>query len=275
MDGSRGLALGIAGAGVPLGGAFSGPLAVKLIDLFGWRAGFWGLAVLPFCIGLPVAIFGVRMAHGETGGARAALSDGRPPASGLSLGEASRTRQFWLMIAVVLLMASCLQGIGIHSAPLLSDRGISANGLAIVLGVTSVLGIAGRVGAGFLFDYFFAPWVSIGIFGIAATAAFMLVGLPGLAAAIVAIMLVTVGSGAESDFVGYLVGRYFGLRCYGEIFGWVYGMFMVGIAVGPFVFGLAFDHFRSYQIPFTFAGAGLSLICLLLLFMPRFPTKEA
>lgn len=271
MDGSRGLALGIAGAGVPLGAAVSSPLAVKLIDLFGWRAGFWGLAVLPFCIGLPVAIFGVRMAHGETGGARAALAGGRTRASGLSLGEASRTRQFWLMIAIVLLMASCLQGIGIHTPPLLSDRGISANGLALVLAVTSVLGIAGRVGAGFLFDYFFAPWVSIGIFGIAATAAFMLVGLPGLAAAIAATMLVTVGSGAESDFVGYLVGRYFGLRSYGEIFGWIYGMFMVGIAVGPLLFGIAFDHFGSYRVPFIFAGCGLALICVLLLLMPRFP----
>jgi cyanate permease len=45
---------------------------------------------------------------------------------------------------------------------------------------------------------------------------------------------------------------------------------MVGIAIGPFLFGLAFDYFGSYRIPFTFAGCGLSLICLLLLFMPRF-----
>ena len=270
MDGSRGFALGISGAGVPLGAAISSPLAVKLIDAFGWRAGFWGLALLPVCIGLPIALFGVRMAEGETGGARAARSQGRGQAAGLTLGEASRSRPFWLMIVIVLLMASCLQGIGTQTPPLLSDRGITPNGLAIVLAATSILGIAGRVGAGFLFDRFFAPWVSIGIFGVAVVAAFMLVGLPSLAAAVIATILMTIGSGAESDFVGYLVGRYFGLRSYAEIFGWIYGMFMVGIAIGPFLFGLAFDHFGSYQIPFTFAGCGLSLICVLLVFMPRF-----
>ena len=270
MDGSRGLALGISGAGLPLGGAIASPLAVKLIDVLGWRAGFWGLALLPICIGLPIAIFAIRMADGEGGGARAARSDGRGAAPGLSLRGASRTRSFWLMIAVALLMASCLQGIGIQTPPMLSDRGITANGLALVLAATSVLGVAGRVGAGFLFDHFFAPRVSIAIFGTGAVAAFMLVGLPGLAAAVIASLLLTLGTGAESDFVGYLVGRYFGLRAYGEIFGWIYGMFMIGIAVGPFVFGLAFDYYGSYRIPFAFAGCGLSLICLLLLMMPRF-----
>jgi MFS family permease len=270
MDGSRGLALGIAGAGVPLGGAVSSPLAVKLIDMFGWRAGFWGLAVIPILIGLPIAIIGVRMADGETGGARAALSAGRARAPGLSLAEAARTLPFWLMIAVVLLMSSSLQGIQIQTPPLLSDRGITPNGLAIVLAATSILGIVGRVGSGFLFDRFFAPLAAVGIFGVAAVAAFILVGLPGLFAAIAATMMLPLGSGAESDFVGYLVGRYYGLRAYAEIFGWVYGMFMVGIAIGPFLFGLAFDYFGSYRIPFIFAGCGLSLICLVLLFMPRF-----
>jgi MFS family permease len=86
-------------------------------------------------------------------------------------------------------------------------------------------------------------------------------------------MLVTIGSGAESDFVGYLVGRYFGLKSYGQIFGAIYGMFMVGIAAGPYLFGVAFDHFGSYKIPFTIAGLGLVLLCVLLVLLPRFETE--
>jgi MFS family permease len=114
----------------------------------------------------------------------------------------------------------------------------------------------------------------VGIFGIAAAASFALVGIPGIVIAVSATMLVTLGSGAESDFVGYLVGRYFGLKAYGVIFGVIYGMFMVGIALGPYLFGLAFDHFGNYRIPFTIAGIGLALLCVLLVLMPRFPPEE-
>lgn len=271
MDGARGLALGLSSAGVPLGSIVSGPLGVMLIERCGWQGGYWGLALLPLAIGLPIAIFAIRMADGEAGGAAAAA--GQPPVHGHTLMEAMATRPFWLMVGVVLLMSSCLQGIGIHTAPLLSDRGLKPEGLALVLAINGVLGIVGRVCAGYLFDRFFAPWVSVGIFGLAAAASFILVGVPGLAIAVFATMLVTLGSGAESDFVGYLVGRYFGLKAYGQIFGFIYGMFMVGIAVGPWLFGLAFDHFGDYRIPFTIAGAGLVALCGLLVLMPRFKPR--
>jgi len=273
LNSQRGLALGISSAGVPLGATITGPLGVLLIEHFGWRGGYWGLALLPICIGLPIAIFAIRMAPGETGGARASQNEGRDELPGMTVTQAMGTRAFWLMIGIVLLMSSCLQGISIHTAPLLSDFGLKPEGLALVLAINGVLGIGGRVGAGYLFDRFFAPWVSVGIFGIAAAASFALVGLPGLIIAILATMFVTVGSGAESDFVGYLVGRYFGLKCYGQIFGAIYGMFMVGIAAGPYLFGVAFDHFGDYKIPFTIAGFGLVLLCVLLVLLPRFDTE--
>jgi MFS family permease len=270
LNKSRGLALGLSSAGVPLGGTVSGPLGVLLIAHFGWKGGYWGLALLPICIGLPIAMFAIRMAAHEVREARGAPIEGRADQDGHSILEAMATRPFWLMMAIVLLMSSCLQGIGIHTAPLLSDRGLQPGGLATILALNGVLGIAGRVGAGYLFDKFFAPLVALAIFGIAAVASFVLAGVPGLLIAIAATTLLTIGSGAESDFVGYLVGRYFGLKAYGQIFGVIYGMFMVGIAIGPYLFGLAFDHFGNYNIPFILAGVGLVILCGLLMLMPRF-----
>jgi predicted MFS family arabinose efflux permease len=264
------LALGISSAGVPLGATITGPVGVLLIEHFSWRGGYWGLALLPICVGLPIAIFAIRMAPGETGGARALHSAGRAGLPGFTLREAAGARAFWLLIGIVLLMSSCLQGIGIHTAPLLSDFGLRPEGLALVLAIGGVLGIVGRIGAGFLFDRFFAPRVSVAIFGVAAAASFALVALPGLVVAVIATLLVTVGSGAESDFVGYLVGRYFGLKCYGQIFGVIYGMFMVGIALGPYLFGLAFDHWGNYKIPFSIAGVGLIVLCCFAMALPRF-----
>ncbi len=273
MNNARGLALGISSAGVPLGAAITGPVGVLMIARFGWQGGYWGLALLPLLVGLPIAMFAIRTAPHEMTSKAEATATGQ--LSGLTMAETMRTRPFWLLIAIVLLMSSCLQGISIHTAPLLSDLKLSPDKLALVLAIDGFLGIAGRIGAGFLFDRFFAPRVSLLIFGIAAAASFALAGFGGLIVAILATLLITVGSGAESDFVGYLVGRYFGLKAYGQIFGVIYGTFMVGIALGPYLFGLAFDKWGDYRIPFVIAGIGLSALCGLLLLMPRFPRGGA
>lgn len=273
MNNHRGFALGLSSAGVPLGAAITGPAGVLLINHFGWHGGYWGLALLPLLVGLPIAILGIRQAPGEL---RAASLGATPQArSGLSMAEAMKTRPFWVLIAIVFLMSSCLQGISIHIAPLLSDLHLKPEYLAIVLLLDGILGIVGRVGAGYLFDRYFAPRVSLLIFGIAAVASLALAGFPGLWVAIVATMLITIGSGAESDLVGYLVGRYFGLKAYGQIFGSIYGMFMVGIAFGPFLFGVAYDTWGDYRVPFFMAGVGLAILCGLLLLMPPFPKEES
>lgn len=270
MNNSRGFALGISSSGIPLGATITGPLGVLLIERFGWQGGYWGLALLPLLVGLPIAILAIRVApHEADGKADIKAEVGQLP--GLTIGEAMRTRPFWVLMAVVLLMSSCLQGISIHTAPLLSDFKLTPENLALVLAIDGVLGIVGRVGAGFLFDRFFAPRVSLIIFGIAAISSLALAGFPGLVVAILATLLITIGSGAESDLVGYLVGRYFGLKAYGQIFGFIYGAFMVGIALGPYLFGLAFDTWGDYKIPFLMAGIGLSTLCALLLLLPRFP----
>jgi hypothetical protein len=52
--------------------------------------------------------------------------------------------------------------------------------------------------------------------------------------------------GAEVDIVGFLVGRYFGLRRYGEIYGYIFAIFTVGSGIGSYLMGLSFDRTHSY-----------------------------
>ncbi|MCC7274482.1 MAG: MFS transporter [Alphaproteobacteria bacterium] len=273
LNDKRGLALGISSAGIPLGTTITSPLGVLLIDAFGWQGGFWGLALLPLVVGLPIALFLIRPAPGEVRRPRGGGPVAAANLPGLTMGEAMRTQAFWLLLAMALLMSSCLQAIGIHTAPLLGDFGMAAWLLALILAIDGALGIVARVGAGFLFDRFFAPYVSAVIFSIAAVSAFGYAAEPTLIVAILATLLITIGSGAESDFIGYVVGRYFGLKSYGQIFGAVYGMFMIGIALGPYLFGVAFDAWGNYQMPFLFAGIGVTVICILMLMLPAFPAE--
>jgi cyanate permease len=54
--------------------------------------------------------------------------------------------------------------------------------------------------------------------------------------------------GAEGDIVPYLVSRYFGLRAFGEIFGYAFTAFVLGAVIGPLLMGVSFDFTGSYGL---------------------------
>ena len=44
----------------------------------------------------------------------------------------------------------------------------------------------------------------------------------------------------------------------------------VAIAFGPYLFGVAYDVWGDYKVPFLMAGVGLTALCGLLMLLPRF-----
>ena len=46
--------------------------------------------------------------------------------------------------------------------------------------------------------------------------------------AFIAAFLVGLGMGAEGDIIAYLISRYFGLRAFGEIYGYAFSAFTLG-----------------------------------------------
>ena len=153
--------------------------------------------------------------------------------SGLTQAEALKTPIFWMLLFLFLAAATAIHGIQIHLAPLLSDSGLTAERAAL--------------GVSFMF-------------GASAPAGF-----------IVAVALLGVGAGAESDLMGYLVSRYFGLKEFGAIFGWIFGSLMVGSAIGPFLLGVSYDATGSYSSALLWSVAGLLVTTVMLAVLPRFP----
>lgn len=267
---SRGFALGCASAGVALGGALSAPVALYGISHLGWAGGFRLLALGPLLVALPISIFFIQEAPAEQ-----EADGGHSQLSGMSLADAMRTGLFWRMVVLVFLIASCLQGLAIHMAPFLQDVGLSVSLLAVITSFNAAIGIPSRLIAGHLFDRFFAPKVAFAVFALPAFGAFLMAAHPVLATALLGSVLLGVGQGAESDLIGYLVSRYFGLRHSGRIFGSVYASFMVGVAFGPFAAARAHDLTKTYQTSFIMATIGLCAICGILLTLPRFPSQYA
>lgn len=274
----RGLALGMTMAGVGLGNAVIAPYAQFLIELMGWRLAYVGLAATMVVITIPLVWLLLKEAPEEMG----LHSDGndqpvletdtgRQQAYGLAASEARKTRSFWIMLVAFVGIGLGVNGLGIHLVPMLTDWGMAASTAALVFSVSGLCTIIGRVGAGYLADRFFAPHVAIAFSACAVCSILlMLAGVVGPAAFLIGVML-GLGSGGNPNIIAYLISRYFGTRSYGELYGSIYGIHIIGSGLSPLVLGLGYDAMGSYT-GVLLAYAGLIIAAAgILLFLRDYP----
>ena len=265
FDKRRGLALGVAMVGLGLGAFIMPSLAQMLIASQGWRQAYIVFGLMVMVITIPIVGLFFKETP-EMVGLRPdgdVISPNHPNANeqkiGLSAQEARQTHTFWILVGAFFLMSASVHGCLIHLVPLLTDRGISPQ---LAAGATSLFGAAllfGRVGAGYLLDHFFASSVALCFFcGTALGLLLLWSGVTGTAA-VIAAFLVGLGMGAEGDIIAYLIGRYFGLRAFSEIYGYAFGAFTLGGVSGPLLMGRGFDATGSYSL-----GLGVFVVVTLI-----------
>jgi MFS family permease len=247
FDGRRGLALGVAMAGVGLGIVLVPQLARYLIETYGWRGAYIGLGVVLFTVAFPAVAILVREPATATG--RSQLFANEAAAlPGLGVREALTTSsRFWLLSIVVFLVAMVVNGTIVHLVPLLTDRGLSPATAASSLGAVGLASIVGRLLCGYLADRFFAPRVAAGFFLLPCLGICLLVIEINRALSLIGVVTLGLALGCEIDMMGLLTTRYFGLRRFGELYGYLFAVFAAGSAVGPFLMGLSFDVLHSYE----------------------------
>lgn len=244
FDDSRGLALGVAMAGVGLGAIIMPQIARGLVDSAGWRGAYIGLGAITFAVAFPAVALAIREpdAHADCGDPQAMLR-GR---AGVSAREAARTSQFWLMACVFLLAGVAINGADAHIIPLLTDRGLTP---AVATGMFGVMGLSTLVGRpliGFLLDRIFAPYVATAFF-LAPIAGLPLLPTGSGATPAIGAALLGLALGAEIDLIAFLTTRYLGQRAFGEIYGYLFMAFVFGSSIGQFLGDLSFDGLGSYS----------------------------
>ena len=255
----RGLALGLANIGTGLGATAVPPLAAWLVDTGGWRLGYLGLGVLIFSIAFPSIALLVTEPADAAGTAKQSAG-----ISGLNSRAAFRTASFWQISVPVFLLAVAVSGTIAHLPALLTDGGAGKTTVTAVLATVGISTIIGRLVMGYLLDKFFAPYVAAVACLISFVSVVTLVsGTTGLYPFIGAAGL-GIGVGAEGNIIGYFVGRYFGLRYFGEICGYLFSAFSAGAAVGPYLLGTCFDLTHSYSV--ALLGSALALIAAAITF---------
>ena len=240
FEGDRGLALGISMSGVGLGAAVIPQVSQFLIGHFGWRTAYVGLGAFMALVSfLPVLLWLREPAIGNRKMARGGI--------GLTGREALATPELWSLAFAFTVLVAAGGGMFAHVMPMLTDRGIPPQIAVSAISAAGISLIIGRFIGGWLLDRIFAPYVTL-FFILVQFAGMCLLYLPLTpTVAVVATTSVALGVGAEIDLMGYLASRYFGMRFFGEIYGYMFALFCFGAGLGPFLMGQSFARTGSYD----------------------------
>jgi sugar phosphate permease len=272
----RGLALGIATTGIGLGGLIMPLLSQFLIEKVDWRQSFFILGGICLLIAVPLVGFFMKD-HPEDVGM---LPDGtiKKISAEMSsnvlidipVNKALKTGTFWIICFIFFCVAVCGIGMLTHLSPLLTDRGISPGNAALATSLFGAATIIGRVINGSLIDKYFAPHVAaVTLTGAAIGMAIIWFGYNGTAI-FVAIMLIGFALGGEADVTPFLLSRYFGIRTMGRLYGIIFGVYTIGVALGSYLFGIAFDTSGTYQLPLACAFVILLLTVIGTLMLKKY-----
>ncbi|MCW5736740.1 MAG: MFS transporter [Enhydrobacter sp.] len=268
----RGAASGIAVAGIGVGTLIGAPLAHELIAAIGWRSTYLVLACIT-AAGAVVAGGLIRSPPQRYG----LGPDGDPPAPGgvnviapgFTLGEAVRSRPFWMIYAGALLLSFGLFAPFVHLVPYARDVGLG-EGFGVMLIV--LLGLGSTVGR-FLFASL-TGWLGrrMSFAMMYAGAGIMLVVWSASTSGPALIAFALLFGAFYGGFVAIapsLAADYFGGRALGSVIGALYSGVGFGALLGSPVAGYAYDFFGSYTGAIL-GGAALCFVSFVLtIFMPE------
>jgi predicted MFS family arabinose efflux permease len=244
FDRNRGLALAIAVSGTGISSIFMSRYANWLLEHYGWRGGYVGVALFVASFGLTALLLLFRDPPPDTRRVELPLTLRQ-----LYTGD----RVFWLIAGPIFLISVALLGLVTNVAPILTDRSMTLREVATLMGLLGISTWATRLGLGLLLDRIHVRIISGAIFLLVALGALLLtIDSHGWLLPAIAAVLIGCGMGAEADILTYTVSRYFGPRALGKAVGAVWILWAWGGALGVTIGSAAYDLFGSYVVALVF-----------------------
>lgn len=271
----RGLAIGIAFAGVGIGSVTLLPWVQHMIEQTGWRTACTAMGILIIVVLAPINLL-LRKRPEDIGllpdGDPAPTANSAAPVSNVvdpawaatdwTLSLAMRTARFWWIAIGYFCGLYIWYAVQVHQTKFLLDIGFSPTVGVWALGVVSLLGIPGQIWLGHVSDRIGREWVwAISCFGFmfCFAALIALKFVPSFW--LIYLMVFTQGALGYglTSVMGPVVLEIFQGKHYGSIFGTIMLAALAGGAAGPWATGLLYDFTGSYTIAFA-VGIGVSLL---------------
>jgi len=262
----RGLAIGIAFAGVGIGSITLLPWIQFLIEGAGWRAACWITSILLLLVLAPINLLlrkrpedlGLRpdddAAPSNAGMHESNFIDVAWAAVDWTLGRAARTARFWWIALGYFCGLFVWYAVQVHQTKYLIEIGFSPTVAAWALGLVGLAAIPGQIVLGHVSDRIGREWVwFIGCMGFAVCFALLIALQQYPIMPLLYMMIVAqgaVGYGLASVF-GAVVAEIFQGKHYGSIFGTLMLAALGGGAVGPWIMGALYDLRGSYTLAFV------------------------
>lgn len=262
FDAHRGLALGLATTGLSLSTLLAPPLVAHLIEGYGWRAGYVLLAALALGMGLPLGLVAVRAAGHENPAVASPepIENWRP---------SWRDTRFWRLAGATMLINIGTVGMVTQLAEIGRDRGLGLAQAGLLLSAYALSQIVGRLTIGALIDRYAANRMAA-LFGLISAVGFVALagGEGNLWVACGLVFVAGLLNGAEFDLLPYFASRLFPLSTYGELYGRLLMLSILGSAGGIASFGWLRDLTGSYTIPLTMGSIAVLIASALLFGLP-------
>ena len=275
----RGTAISIVQSANGFARALSAPLVQFAISGIGWRTTYLVEALFMAVATAPLAAMlrrGIRApAAPEANPARVAAEPAVPPPD-WTLADAARTSHFWLLFAVYLFTGLGSFLVSLHQLAFAVDRGFDKIYAAEVLGLGSLLAIAGTIVTGALSDWIGREWSAILAYGVS----------------ILGVVFALFITNASQGWLLWLFACCFGLtwgargpaitaktadlfpgRQLGTILGVITIGSGLGSAVGSWAAGWIFDLSGSYELAFLLSIAAYACGCLAFWALRRPPAR--
>jgi len=282
----RGQALGLATAGISMGGVIFVPLTQWLVEQQGWRSAFGWLSLVILAGAVPpVALFMRRSpeAMGLRPDGEAAPVPGADPRiiaeieRSWSAAQAVRSRNFWLITAAFSLTSAGLSATLLHEIAFLTDRGLPLRQAAWVLGATAGVGVVGKLGFGALLDRFGQRRILLLCFALQALGIGLLVAPTSLASLSAFVIVYGFAMGGNATLWATVVATAFGRLHYGAISGWMTPVIVVTQALAIPLAGAVRDLSGSYVPAFAAIAVAtlLAMACVAALSPQAGPGRDA
>jgi MFS family permease len=262
----RGLAIGLAFAGVGLGSMTLLPWVQHMIEQTGWRTACTAMGVVVLVVLAPINLL-LRKRPEDLGlqpdGDAAPTASSAKPISNVvdpvwagtdwTLRRALGTARFWWVATGYFGGLYIWYAVQVHQTKYLLDIGFSPAVAVWALGLVSLLGIPGQILLGHVSDRIGREWIwSASCFGFAICFA-ALIALK-FYPTLLLVWLMVLAQGALgyglTSIMGAVVVEIFQGKHYGSIFGTVMLAALAGGAAGPWVTGFLHDLSGSYTLAF-------------------------